>query len=114
MVIGKDETRNDREYSLDRIRELAKSGCVRYLSTRVQQDIENLEFSPNDVHQCLERLEDRHYQKSIKYVDRKHWLDIYHITCQGQTDNQDNLYIKLKLNRDCIWIELASFHKEGR
>jgi motility quorum-sensing regulator / GCU-specific mRNA interferase toxin len=114
MVIGGDETRNDPEYSIARLRELAEDGCVRYLSTRVEQDIENLDFLPEDVHRCLARLENRHYQHSIKYAGRNYWLDIYYITCQGQTDDQDNLYIKLKLNRDCIWVELASFHRERR
>jgi hypothetical protein len=112
MVTDKDEMRNTPEYSIQRIRELAASGHVRYMSTTVERDVQNLEYIPDDVHECLARLDKSHYYNSIRYAGRKYWLDVYHITCQGQTAFQDNLYIKLKLDRDCIWIDLASFHRE--
>lgn len=112
MVTCKDDTRDYPNYSIQRIRELAASGHVRYMSTRVEQDIENLEFNPDDVHQCVANIEESHFQNSIRYAGRNYWLDVYHITCQGRTAYQDELYIKLKLNRNCVWIELASFHRE--
>lgn len=113
MVTEKDEERRDRaEYSLKRIREMAAQGNVRYLSSRVTMDVENLEFTPDNVHECLRALEEKHFRGSVRYEGSRVWLDEYLITCKGQRDISDNLYIKLKLDRDCIWIYLASFHRE--
>lgn len=113
MVTQKEEERRDRpEYSLHRVREMAAQGNVRYLSSRVTTDVENLEFTPDNVHECLRALEERHFRGSVRYEGTRAWLDEYLITCKGQRDIGDNLYIKLKLDRDCIWIYLASFHRE--
>lgn len=113
MVTKKDEERRDRpEYSLRRIREMAGQGKVRYLSARVTMDVENLGFTPDDVHECLGALEAKHFRGSVRYEGSRVWLDEYLISCSGQRDISDNLYIKLKLDRDCIWIYLASFHRE--
>lgn len=113
MVTIKDEERRDRpEYSLQRIREIAAQGKVQYLSSRVTMDVENLEFTPDDVHECLRALEAKHFRGSVRYEGSRAWLDEYLICCKGQRDSSDNLYIKLKLDRDCIWIYLASFHRE--
>lgn len=113
MVTGKEEERRDKPaYSLQRIRDLATQGKVRYLSARVTMDVENLEFAPENVHCCLRALEAKHFRGSVRYEGSKFWLDEYLITCTGQRDIPDNLYVKLKLDRDCIWIDLASFHRE--
>lgn len=101
-------------YSLARIIELAKQGKVRYLSTTVEHQAEDLSFSPEDVHMCLASLTEDHFHHSVKYASQKSWMDIYYIECRGQSHHQDQLYIKLKLNRDCIWIYLASFHQKER
>ena len=112
MVSDKEERRGKKEYSLDRIKELAEWGNVMYLSSRVTRHVENLGYSPDDVHKCLSCLEEENYDKSIRY-DGGPWLDIYLISYTGSTGHTENLYIKLKLNRDCIVIQLASFHPEG-
>lgn len=91
---------------------MAAQGNVRYLSSRVTVDVENLEFTPDDVHECLRTLEERHFRGSVRYEGSRGWLDEYLITCKGQHEISDNLYIKLKLGRDSIWIGLASFHRE--
>ncbi len=113
MVNSKIQKRRQREYDLDRIRELAKSGKVAYGSRDVEKDIENLSYEPVNVHECLAELEDKHYKETINYGDHKGWLDVYHTTYQSPTGHQDDLYIKLKLNKNCVMIVLASFHRHG-
>jgi hypothetical protein len=92
VVTDKDEKRRNPEYSLQRVRELAAAGHVRYLSTTVERDVENLEFVPNDVHRCLAGLEERHFHQSIRYTGKRYWLDVYRISCQGQAIYSDSLY----------------------
>ena len=75
-------------------------------------DVENLDFAPEDVHRCLQALEDTNFRGSVRYKGSKFLLDEYLVACTGQREISDNLYIKLKLNRDCVWIDLASFHRE--
>lgn len=101
------------EYSLSCIKRLAAEGSVSYASARVLRHIENLDYSPSDVHECLSQLTPEHYQKSILYKNRPSWLDVYLIHYAVSDSYEDDLYIKLKLNRDCIIIELHSFHPEG-
>jgi len=112
MVSSEEERRDKKEYSLERIKELAESGDVMYLSSRVTKHVENLEYSPCHVHDCLSLLEEENYRGTIRYNNGP-WLDEYLISYKGPTGHVDDLYIKLKLNRDCIVIELASFHTEG-
>ncbi len=112
MVSNKEERKDKREYSLNRIKELAARGSVMHLSTRVTKHIENLGYSPDDVNECLMALQDDNYRGTIRYQGRI-WLDEYLISWNGPTGFTDDLYIKLKLDRDCIVIQLASFHREG-
>jgi len=113
MVMEEEERRQRPEYSLDRVRELAREGRVSYGSSRVTRHVENLEYAPEDVHRCLACLEPSHYRGSVRYEGTGPWLDEYLITFIGPRGCTDDLYIKLKLNRDCILIVLASFHPEG-
>ncbi len=71
MVVHKEERKNAKEYSLNRIRELAAAGKVEYGSSTVFKDTENLSYSPSDVCQCLEKLTDQHYRGSVHYGDKK-------------------------------------------
>ncbi|WP_321528301.1 type II toxin-antitoxin system MqsR family toxin [Sedimenticola selenatireducens] len=105
--------KREAEYSLSCIKRLAAEGSVSYASSRVQRHIENLDYSPSDVHECLSKLTPEHYQKSILYENRPSWLDVYHIRYAASGSYEEDLYIKLKLNRDCIIVELHSFHPEG-
>jgi hypothetical protein len=112
MVTQQNERRQRKEFSLNRIRELAAAGQVAHGSRDVSKDIENLSYSPDDVYQCLVSLTDEDYKESVNYGDHKGWLDEYLITYQSPTGHKDELYIKLKLNRDCVTIVLISFHRE--
>ena len=112
MVSDERGRRDRKEYSLDRIRELAERGDVIYLSSRVGRDVENLNYSPDDVHKCLSCLKEENYRGTVRY-DGRPWLDEYLISYTGPTGHTDDLYIKLKLNHDCVVIQLASFHPEG-
>lgn len=113
MVTRNGERRNQPEYSLQRVRELARTGSVDYGSRRVVRHVENLGYAPEDVCRCLAGLEAGHYRESIRYRENGPWLDVYLITCTGPAGHADSLYIKLKLNRDCIVVVLESFHPEG-
>lgn len=113
MVTRKSDRRNSPEYSLTRIKELASKGKVLYGSRDVQRDITNLTYSLSDVCDCLNSLEPDHYVESILYENMPSWLDVYLCTWQLEGGALDPLYIKLKLDRDCITIVLASFHREG-
>lgn len=112
MVSDKEERRDKKEYSLGRIKELAEWGNVMYLSSRVTKHVENLGYSPDEVHKCLSCLKEENYRGTVRY-DGKPWLDEYLISYTGPAGQTDDLYIKLKLNRDCVVIQLASFHPEG-
>jgi len=51
--------------------------------------------------------------ESICYEKYSGWFDVYHCAWQLADQPTDPLYLKLKLDRDCITIVLASFHREG-
>ncbi len=112
MVSNAEKKRNKQEYSLDRIRTLAKQGAVAFMSSRVTRHVENYGYTPDDVNDCLASLKIDNYHESICYQG-KTWLDVYLVSYTGSSGNTDDLYIKLKLNRDCILVLLASFHPEG-
>lgn len=115
---GDPEIKNSAEYSLEQIRSLAQRGMVRYGSRTVMRDVENLSYAPEDVHQCLQTLNQCHFQQSLRYAPGGPWLDVYHITYNvptgenAPTGDVDDLYIKLKLDRDCVVVILASFHRK--
>lgn len=112
MVSATEKRRDKQEYSLDRIRELAKQGAVSFLSSRVTRHVENYGYTPDDINECLASLKIDNYRESICYQGRT-WLDVYLISYTGSSGSTDDLYIKLKLDRDCILVLLASFHPEG-
>ena len=113
MVTPKSIRRNNPEYSLQRIKELASKGKVHYGSKDVQRDITNLSYALSDVCDCLNSLEPDHYVESILYENVPSWLDVYLCSWQKEGGSVDPLYIKLKLDKNCITIVLASFHREG-
>ena len=112
MVTSETETRNRPEYSLDRIHALARQGKVGHASRRVQWDVGNLGYAPEDVHRCLQSLRTCNFKHSERYGGSGHWLDVYHLVCTGPCDVADDLYVKLKLNRDCVVVILHSFHRD--
>lgn len=107
------EKRDKPEWSLTRIHDLAAQQAISYASSRVQRDTSNLGYSVESVCKCLSSLSADHFQHSVRYSDSEPWLDVYLVKYRGPTDQDDPVYIKLKLNRDCILIVLCSFHLEG-
>ena len=113
MDCNSEQRRNRPEFSLEAIRRLASQKKIVYASDRVIRDVKNLDYSLDDVCECLSLLQKDHYRNSVMYSGKGGWLDEYLITFQGPGGYSDPLYIKLKLNRNCITIVLCSFHREG-
>ena len=118
MVTDAPERRNSPTCGLARIRELASQEAVIYGGAKVQIDIANLNYSLHDVCYCLQTLEQDEFSHAERYGygPKEIWLDVY-FTTMIYTDErgrqfEDELYIKLKLNRDCIAVVLMSFHPE--
>ncbi len=99
-------------YALSRVIELAQTGRVRYARSRVQRDVENLAYRPEDVHRCLASLNACHFHRSEQYDPSGPWFDVYHVRFAGPADAVDELYVKLKLGPNCLVVVLASFHRE--
>ena len=110
MVTKGDERRDRPEYSLDRIRQLAKSGKVVFGSRRVELDWQNLNYSPEEIHACIANLEPGDFRQSVKYHNRRFWMDEYRLRWRSSAGHLDSLYLKLHLNRDLIIVILDSFH----
>lgn len=107
---AKAEKRNDPEYSLDAIRRLARFQQVEYRGRKVPRDVASLGYDLNDVCQCLISLQHDHFSHSERYENFPRWHDVYKVRHVGQDGIEHNLYIKLRLDRDCVVIELCSFH----
>ena len=111
MVTSQDKEFRDRpDYSLDCIRDLARLGAVAYGGRRVEQDIENLGYSPDEVAKCLGCLDESNYHQSERSPPSQKWRDVYHMKWHSSLSYVDELYIKMSLNRDCTMIVLHSFH----
>lgn len=104
------QKRDSAEYSLTRIIELAGLSSVRYASTKVQNDTENMGYGIEEVCNCISNLTDEHFSNAEKYPDRRQWFDVYKIKWPIPGKDYDDLYIKLSLDNDCLVIELRSFH----
>lgn len=113
MVTSEKERRASPTYSLNRIRELAGQGAVNYGSSKVLNDVENLSYGLQTVCECLASLAESDFCHAERYGPKSIWLDVYKITYNGYRDFTDDLYIKLKLDRDCLVIVLCSFHRES-
>lgn len=112
MVSPGDQQRDYPQFSLDQIKALAMEGKVQYASGTVENDVENLGYSPETVHQCLATLEPQHFQRAIRYQNREVWLDEYQLKFASPTGDVDELYIKLRLNKHCVTILLHSLHQQ--
>ena len=112
MVTQKPLRRSTPRYALARVRELAGQEEVSYASSRVQYDTDGLGYSFEEVCRCLSQLEDTDFQHSEQYADSGIWLDVYLLKYEAPNGAIDDLYIKLKLNRNCICVVLCSFHQE--
>ncbi len=111
MVSSKPERKTRPEYSLDRIRELARSAQVAYGSRRVEMDCQNLGYGPEDICECIASLEAQDFRGAVRYEHRPFWMDEYRIRWRSAAGASDTLYLKLHLNRDMIIVTLDSFHR---
>lgn len=110
MVPDRQQERDVPSYSLTQVHELAAQGSVRYGGRTVQKDATNLSYQLEDICRCLLLLRACHFDKSIGYGEEETtWMDVYRITCSSPSDDDDALYIKLKLVQDRVVI-LGSFH----
>ena len=111
MVTSNPEKREKREYSLDAIHRLARRRCL-FVADKPERDSRNLGHTVDSVCECLLGLEPQHYHESINYHDEQGWFDIYKLRWPAPTKHNqfDDLYIKLRLDRDISYIILTSFH----
>jgi hypothetical protein len=107
------EKRDDAEYSLDAVHRLAKASSVVLESRRVLRHVENLQYGIDDVNRLLQCLRRDHFLHAERYVDDQRWHDVYRLPHPVALNPNEHLYIKFRLNRDCIVIQLCSFHPEG-
>jgi hypothetical protein len=104
------EKRDAPEYSLDAIRRLAEFEQVEYRGKKVPYDVARLEFDLDDVCHCLQTLQAHNFAHSIRYENFPRWHDVYKLSYRKSHGRSIDLYIKLRLSRDCVVIELCSFH----
>ena len=110
MVTNSPERKNDADYSLHRVRELAARESVNYAGTRVQWDVDNLGLSFEDVCRCLGSLDARDFSHSERYSTKGAWHDVYRKSWASRPGPPDDLYIKFRLDSNVLVIELCSFH----
>ena len=79
----------------------------------MQKHAENLGYSFEAVCRCLAQLAPETFHRAERYSATGPWLDVYLLSYRGPTNQVDPLYVKLKLDRDCLCIILCSFHLEG-
>jgi hypothetical protein len=98
-------------HSLDRIRELAIKQSVAYVGTRVSLDIANLGLNLESVCDCIAQLDAAvHFRHSERYSTAGPWHDVYGCTWSASGGPPDDLYLKLRLGRSCLIVDLCSFH----
>ncbi|MDA3935010.1 MAG: type II toxin-antitoxin system MqsR family toxin [Gammaproteobacteria bacterium] len=105
-----EDKRDTPEYSLDQIRLLAGFRQIEYRGRGVGIDIASLGYNMEDVCQCLIALQKHHFAHSIWYSNFPRWHDVYKLQYSGNDGVNHDLYIKLRLSKDCVLIELCSFH----
>lgn len=116
MVTKFTDRKDKPEYSLRRIYELAEGKQFEYVGN-CERDVANLSYSREDVAACLLSLTPSHYTHSERYSEKGSWRDVYvtrHPRPMTDGDDEkrwDDLYIKLRLDSDCIVIYLHSFHQ---
>jgi hypothetical protein len=103
MVTDGEERRRVATCNLDTVKALAAQGSVTYFGGNIQKDIDELGLDDEGVCARLCSLQPSHYDHSIRYGAFELWLDVYLIA---------GLYVKFKLDKDCLSVALHSFHPE--
>ena len=118
MVSQPADRRAEPVYDLDRVRELAGKGRVifagkkRDAGTKVEQNAEDLGYSPDDVFACIASLQPEEFDESLLYPGEKFWQDVYKCRRTAPGGEVDELYLKLKLTRNALTVVLQSFHRD--
>ena len=107
------ERRNEAEYSLDGIRRLAGFKQIELRGRRLRRHLGELGYELDDLCDCLVSLQKHHFSHSERYHNYRRWHDVYKMRHAGKDGVSHDMYIQLRLDRDCIVIELCSFHPEG-
>jgi hypothetical protein len=114
MVIRPEpEKRSEAEYSLEALHRLAGFGQVAYMGRRIQRHIEDLRLSPDEVCDLLGALRPEDFQHAERYEDDRRWHDVYLLPYPCPENRRRKLYIKFRLSKDLILVQLCSFHPEG-
>ena len=107
------ERRDEAKYSLDGIRRLAGFQQIELRGRRQRRHVAELNYELADLCHCLVCLQEHHFSHSERYANDRHWHDVYKMRHTGKDGVTHDMYIKLRLDRGCIVIELCSFHPEG-
>lgn len=110
-MVSRTERKQDADYSLQRVAELASRSAVSYAYTRVQRDIDNLGYERTEVCECLLALRTVHFSHSERYRLRGPWHDVYKIDWAPAGREPDSLYVKFRMDGGLLVIELCSFHQ---
>lgn len=113
MVTQFTEVRDYAQYSLDRIHELAASGCVYFYNRSVQHDVDKFGYDFDEVCTCLQLLKASNFERAGRYGDASIWHDVYTLEHQAPAGYVDRLYIKLSLSKSCLVVNIFSFHPSG-
>jgi hypothetical protein len=105
------ERKDSPTYALTRVKELAASESVS-LTGRSTRDSQDLGYSFEEVCRCVSELEPQDFDHSVRYETNWFWFDVYKMRNQTSRRRIDDLYIKIRLNRDCILVTVHSFHTE--
>lgn len=109
MVTSFTEVRDYPRHDLRQIHVLAALHRVVYANRSVERDAMNLGYGPDDVCCCLQKLKSSDFRHSGRY-DTPLWYDVYRSRCTSPAGYVDDWYIKLSLGKDCLVIDLFSFH----
>lgn len=108
------EKRSAAEYALSALHRLAGYRQIVYVGRRVQRHIEDgLGLGPDAVCDLLSSLQVTNFQHAERYHDDVRWHDVYLLPYPCAADPRRTLYIKFRLSRDLVLIQLCSFHPEG-
>src|SRR3546814_20571605 len=107
------ETKDEPEYSLSAVHRIAGFQQVVYVSRRVQKHVNDLGYQLDDVCALLCSLDEDDFRKSERYVDDQRWHDVYLLRHPTLNAPRERLYIKFRLSRDFVLIDICSFNPDG-
>lgn len=107
------ETKDEPDYSLEGVHRIAGFQQVVYVARRVQRHVNDLGYQLDDVCALLCALHESHFHRSERYENDSRWHDVYLLPHPVPSNPGERLYIKFRLTRDCVYIDLCSFHPEG-